>query len=309
MSEKNKKNKKRRCPECGSKHLIQDYERGELICEECGLVIDKQYIDEGPEWRSFNTEQKNNRARTGPPRTQLIHDRGLSTSIDSSNKDSYGRSFSGKKRGQVYRLRKWQRRMRVSSAKERNLSHAFRELSRIASALGIPKNIRENAAVIYRKAVEKNLIRGRSIDCVVASTLYAACRRISVPRTLDEIANISKCDRKNLGRTYRFLSRELGLKIKPTKPQEYLSRFCSELGLNSRSQNMAKQIINKAQEKGLTSGKGPTGIAAATIYIASIKNNQRRTQSAIADVAGVTEVTVRNRYKELVKKLNIDLEV
>ncbi|MFW6072384.1 MAG: transcription initiation factor IIB [Thermoplasmatota archaeon] len=297
------------CPECGSRHLAQDYDRGELICEDCGLVIDNQYIDEGPEWRAFDMKQEENRARTGAPMTQMVHDKGLSTGIDSSNRDSYGRSIPSKKKAQIYRLRKWQRRIRVSDATERNLARALREMGRMASTMGLPKNIRETAAVIYRKAVKKNLIRGRSINSVVAASLYAACRKAGVPRTLDEIAEATSSDRKEIGRTYRFLSRELVLKLKPTKPQEYLSRFCSELGLSGKVQKLAKNIIDKAEDRELISGKGPTGLAAASIYIASINANERRTQREVADVAAVTEVTVRNRYKELVEKLDIDIEV
>ncbi|MFW6376042.1 MAG: transcription initiation factor IIB [Thermoplasmatota archaeon] len=312
----NKKNKRgdavekvTECPECGSRHLAQDYDRGELICEDCGLVIDNQYIDEGPEWRAFDMKQEENRARTGAPMTQMVHDKGLSTGIDSSNRDSYGRSIPSKKKAQIYRLRKWQRRIRVSDATERNLAYALTEMDRMASTMGLPKNIRETAAVIYRKAVKKNLIRGRSINSVVAASLYAACRKAGVPRTLDEIAEATSSDRKEIGRTYRFLSRELVLKLKPTKPQEYLSRFCSELGLSGKVQKLAKNIIDKAEDRELISGKGPTGLAAASIYIASINANERRTQREVADVAAVTEVTVRNRYKELVEKLDIDIEV
>ncbi len=297
------------CPECGGRHLAQDYDHGELICEDCGLVIDNQYIDEGPEWRAFDMKQEEKRARTGAPMTEMVHDKGLSTGIDSSNKDSYGRSIPSKKKAQIYRLRKWQRRIRVSDATERNLAYALTEMDRMASTMGLPKNIRETAAVIYRKAVKKNLIRGRSINSVVAASLYAACRKANVPRTLDEIAEATSSDRKEIGRTYRFLSRELILKLKPTKPQEYLSRFCSELDLSGQVQKKAKEIIDEAEDKELISGKGPTGLAAASIYIASINEGERRTQREVADVAAVTEVTVRNRYKELVEKLDIDIEV
>ncbi len=297
------------CPECGSKHLAQDYDRGELVCEDCGLVVDNQYIDSGPEWRSFDMQQEESRARTGAPMTEMVHDKGLSTGIDRSNRDSYGRAIPSKKKAQIYRLRKWQRRIRVSDATERNLAYALQELDRMASTMGLPKNIRERAAVVYRKAVKKNLIRGRSINSVVAASLYAACRDAGVPRTLDEIADASASDRKEIGRTYRFLSRELVLKLKPTRPEEYLGRFCSELNLGGKVQKVAESIIKKAEEKELISGKGPTGLAAAAIYISSIQENKRRTQREVADVAAVTEVTVRNRYKELVKELDLDVEV
>ncbi len=297
------------CPECGSVHLAQDYERGELICEDCGLVIDNQYIDEGPEWRAYDMKQEENRARTGAPMTQMMHDKGLSTDISSQNKDSYGRHISGQKKSQIYRLRKWQRRIRVSSAKERNLSQALKEMNRIGSMMGIPKDIRENAAVIYRQAVKKNLIRGRSIKVVATSALYAACRKAGVPRTLDEFVEYTPFDRKEIGRTYRFINRELGLKVKPTNPLKYIDRFASDLNLKGKTKKKAKEIIEKAQQQEITSGKGPTGLAAASIYIASVKEDDRRTQKEIAEVADVTEVTVRNRYKDLVEKLGIEIEI
>jgi len=295
------------CPECGSPRLIRDYKRGEFICQDCGLVIEETYIDSGPEWRAFDSEQKEKRARVGAPITYTIHDKGLSTIIDWSNKDYYGKSISIRNRAQLFRLRKWQRRIRISNATERNLAFALSELDRLASALGLPKSVRETASVIYRKAVEKNLIRGRSIEGVVAAALYAACRQAGVPRTLDEIAAYSRVDRKEVGRTYRFIARELGLKLMPTSPTDYIPRFCTALGLDGEVQRKAIEIIKKAEEKELTSGRGPTGVAAAAIYIASILCGKRRTQREVAEVAGVTEVTIRNRYKELAEKLGIEI--
>jgi transcription initiation factor TFIIB len=297
------------CPECSSSHLAFDEARGELVCEECGLVLDEGMIDQGPEWRAFDMEQGERRARTGAPMTYTIHDKGLSTTIGWKNKDSYGKSIPTKNRAQLYRLRKWQRRIRVSNATERNLAYALGELDRMASGMGLPRNVRETAAMIYRKAVNKNLIRGRSIEGVVAASLYAACRQCGVPRTLDEIANSSRVSRKEIGRTYRFMTRELKLKLMPTRPQDYVSRFCSELKLSGEVQSKAIDILKEAAAKELTSGRGPTGVAAAAIYIASIVCNERRTQREVADVAGVTEVTIRNRYKELTEKLGIDVEL
>jgi transcription initiation factor TFIIB len=295
------------CPECGSPRLIRDYRRGEFICQDCGLVIEETYIDSGPEWRAFDSEQKEKRSRVGAPVTYTIHDKGLSTIIDWSNKDYYGKSISIRNRAQLFRLRKWQRRIRISNATERNLAFALSELDRMASALGLPKSVREIAAVVYRKAVDKNLIRGRSIEGVVAAALYAACRQAGVPRTLDEIATYSRVDRKEIGRTYRFIARELGLKLMPTSPADYVPRFCAALNLSGEVQKKAIEIIKKAEEKELTSGRGPTGVAAAAIYIASILEGERRTQREVAEVAGVTEVTIRNRYKELAERLGIEI--
>jgi len=292
------------CPECGSRQLVHDYERAELVCQQCGLVIDAEFIDRGPEWRAFDHDQRMKRSRVGAPMTFTIHDKGLSTMIDWRNRDSYGRAISSKNRAQ---LPPPPRRIRVSNATERNLAFALSELDRMASALGLPRNVRETAAVVYRDAVDKNLIRGRSIEGVAAAALYAACRQCSVPRTLDEIAEVSRVSRKEIGRTYRFISRELGLKLLPTSPIDYVPRFCSGLQLKGEVQSRAVEILRQAGERELTSGRGPTGVAAAAIYISSILGGERRTQREVAEVAGVTEVTIRNRYKELAEKLDIEI--
>ena len=195
--------------------------------------------------------------------------------------------------------------MRVSGAGERNLAFALSELDRDSSRLGIPRSVREDAAIIYRSAAKNNLIRGRSIEVVVASALYAACRRCNIPRTLDEIAIASNVSKKQVGKTYRFLSRELNIKLKPTSPSDYISRFASKLGLSGEVQAKAIEIINKAVDAGLSSGKGPTGVAAAALYIASLLLGERKTQKEVSEISGVTEVTIRNRYKELSEKIDM----
>ncbi|ADG13601.1 transcription initiation factor IIB [Methanocaldococcus infernus] len=303
--EKNEEKEELVCPICGSKEIVSD--SSEIVCAKCGCVIKEQIFDAGPEWRAFDHEQKVKRCRVGAPMTYTIHDKGLSTVIDWRNKDAYGKDISANKRAELYRLRKWQRRIRVSDASERNLAFALSELDRIASKLGLPKHVKEHASLLYREAVRKGLIRGRSIEGVVAATIYAACRKYRVPRTLDEIAEVSRVDKKEIGRTYRFLARELKIKLAPTNPIDYVPRFASELGLPGEVESKAIQILKKAAEKGLTSGRGPTGVAAAAIYIASVLLGHRRTQREVAEVAGVTEVTIRNRYKELTEHLDIDV--
>ncbi|MCK4332457.1 MAG: transcription initiation factor IIB [Thermoplasmatales archaeon] len=295
------------CPECGSTHISRDYSRAELVCNDCGFVIDEDLIDHGPEWRAFDSEQQEKRARTGAPMTYTIHDKGLSTMISWKNKDAYGKSVPTRNRAQLFRLRKWQRRIRISNATERNLAFALSNLDRMSSSMGLPRTVRETAAMIYRKAALKNLIRGRSIEGVSAAALYAACRQCHVPRTLDEVGNMANMSRKDIGRNYRYIVRELGLRLMPTSPQDYVPRFCSELKLSSDVQAKTLEILKEAADKELTSGRGPTGIAAASLYIATVLCGERRTQREIADKAGVTEVTIRNRYKELAEKLDIDV--
>lgn len=295
------------CPECGSKYLNRDEYRAELICDDCGLVIEEDLIDYGPEWRAFDRDQREKRARTGAPITLMIHDKGLSTMIGWKNRDSYGRPIPTRNRAQLFRLRWWQKRARISSYIERNLSLALSELYRMASGMGLPRTVRETAAMIYRKAVFKNLIQGRSIESVAAAVLYAACRQCHVPRTLDEICKVAQIPRKEIGRAYRFIAKELELKLMPTMPQDYIPRFCSKLKLTAKVQTKTQEILKEAAEREITSGCSPTGFAAASIYIASVLCDERRTQHEVAEVSGVTEVTIRNRYQELAEKLDIDI--
>jgi len=301
--------KHKKCSECGSGKLVRNYERAELVCSGCGFIIHDKIMDMGPEWRAFDQEQRERRGRVGAPMTFTIHDKGLSTMIDWRDRDSHGKDLTPKRRAQIYRLRKWQRRIRVSDATERNLAFALSEIDRMSSHLGLPRNVREAAAVIYRRAVEERLIRGRSIEGVAAAALYAACRECKVPRTLDEIAEVSRVTKKEIGRSYRFIARELLIHLRPTSPTDYIPRFGSELGLSGEVQSKAIELLKEATKKGLTSGRGPTGVAAAAIYIASVLYGERRTQRDVADVARVTEVTVRNRYKELCEKLGLNVEL
>ncbi len=295
------------CPECGSTYLSKDYSRAELVCKDCGLVIDEDLIDHGPEWRAFDSEQREKRARTGAPMTYRIHDKGLSTMIGWTNRDSYGKSIPTRNRAQLYRMRKWQNRIRISTATMKNLVVALSNLDRMSSRMGLPRTVRETAAMIYRKAASKNLVRGRTVDGVAAAALYAACRQCHVPRTLDEISNIANMSRRDVGRNYRYISRELKLKLMPTTPQDYIPRFCSELKLSGDVKAKTIEILKEAADKELISGRGPTGVAAASLYIATVLCGERRTQRDIADEAGVTEVTIRNRYKELTEKLDIEI--
>ncbi len=273
------------------------------------MVDSEKSIDLGPEWRAFDADQKKKRTRTGAPMTYMIHDKGLSTMIDWKNRDIFGKEIPAKLRGQIYRLRKWQSRIRVSDATERNLTFALSELDRMASNLDLQKNLRECSAKIYRDAVEAHLIRGRSIEGVAAASLYAACRMYKVPRTLNEVAEIARVDKKEIGRSFRFISKELHLSLNPTRALDFLTRFISELSLSQQCQKTAKKIIRVAEMRGLTSGRGPTGVCAAAIYAASILTKERRTQRKIAKVSQVTEVTVRNRFSELIENLNLGISL
>jgi len=290
------------CPECGGSIIVEESER---ICEDCGLVIEEEMIDRGPEWRAFDSKERNQKSRVGSPTTKTMHDKGLTTTIDWKNKDAYGRMLSSEKRSQMHRLRKWQERIRTKDAGERNLQFALSEIDRMASSLGLPRAVRETASVIYRQALKKDLIRGRSIEGVATASLYAACRQEKIPRSIEELQTVARVKRKEIGRTYRYISNELGLQMEPVDPKQYVPRFCSKLDLDERVENKAKEIIDITVDAGLLSGKSPTGFAAAAIYAASVLCNDKRTQSQVAEVADVTEVTIRNRYQEQINVLGI----
>ncbi len=294
----------KKCPECGSINLFHHQERGEIICKDCGLVIEDKMVDFDQEWREFDSEAAEKKRRTGAPMSYTQFDKGLGTDIG-KKADLYSLDYKGKSK--FFRLRKWQQR--ISTAIERNLKLALAELKRVSSFLKLPGSVEEEASRIYTLAVQKGLVRGRSMESVVAGALYAACRRHDVPRTLDELSEASGIEKKEIGRTYRFITRELGIKILPSNPADYIARFSTSLKLNPETQTKSVEIIEKAQHVELTSGRGPTGIAAAALYVAALINGEKRTQREVADVAGVTEVTIRNRYKELLEKLDLEKEI
>lgn len=297
-----------RCPECGSTNVFRDERRGELICGTCGLIIDDKIIDKGPEWRAFSSEENNNRARTGSPLSLTIHDKGLSTTIDWKNQDANGKEISVRKRAELYRLRKWQIRTIIYSSQSRNLSIAMSELERLSSQLGIPREAKETAALIYRKTLSKRLVRGRSIEGIVAASLYLACRIHKIPRSLDEIVIQARTNRKELGQSVRLILKEIDIHPPVPSAMDYIPKIGNSLGLSGKTIYTAIDIIKEAKKKGITAGKDPGGLAAASIYIAGIIQYERRTQREIAEAAHVTEVTVRNRYKDLASKLNITIK-
>jgi len=294
----------KKCPECGSINLFWNKDRGEVICRDCGLVIEDKMIDFTQEWHEFDSDSGDKKRRAGAPMTYTQFDHGLGTDIGRKADLS---SLSQKNRNKFFRLRKWQ--YRISTAIERNLKLALGELKRVASYLKLPGSVEEEAARVYTMAVQKGLVRGRSMESVVAGAIYAACRRHEVPRTLDELSEASGIEKKEIGRTYRFVTRELGITILPSNPSDYITRFSSALKLSAETQSNAIEILEQAQKAELTSGRGPTGIAAAALYVSALLHGEKRTQREVADVAGVTEVTIRNRYKELLDKLKLEKEI
>ncbi|MDE1851299.1 MAG: transcription initiation factor IIB [Candidatus Micrarchaeota archaeon] len=297
----------RKCTSCDSADIIFDNEKGEYICNGCGFILEDSVADTGPEWRAFDADQRNARTRTGAPIRYMKPNKGLVTEIDMYNRDIRGSKLPSNRNAQLYRMRKWHKRASISSSSERNYLIALPELNRIASYLGLPDSIKEQSALLYRHCVKGNLIRGRPIETVVNAALYATCRTAGIPRTLNEISNASGVSKKEIGRSFRMMAHALKLKVPLPDPSSYVPRYISALKLSLEAQEKAMVLLKQATKKGLLSGRSPTGVSAAAVYIGGAQAGERRTQKEIADVSGVTEVTVRNRYRELKKELNLDV--
>ena len=245
------------CPECASKNLIHDYDTGETICGDCGLVLYEQMLDKGPEWRAFTDEEKTSRSRVGMPTSYSIHDKGLSTTISQVDRDAFGRKLPQSTRLQMWRLRKWQIRSRVHSSTDRNLAQAMSELERLSSKVNISPPIREKAALVYRKALDKGLVRGRSINAIAAAALYAACRKSGSPKALREIAEASLVDKKDVARCYRLLLQELDFHMPISEPLTYVSKIAEKNGVSGKTQGAAIAILRKLDKKDFQQEKTP----------------------------------------------------
>ena len=280
------------CPGCGSKNIVRDFNHGEVYCADCGMVIEEEFIDPGQEWRAYNAEQIAKRIRTGPPSSYRIHDKGLGTKPTSAGgKVRTKRVVGGYNKG------------------ERNLAFALGEIERMASVLELPDDVRERAGALYREAMEQKLIKGRSIEELVSGMIHIVCKEYNIPRTLNEMTGASRSTRKKIRRSYFFLARNLGIEVRPSSPVLYLPRFCSELNLSGATRECAIAMLTKDHGRMLSKGRAPVGIAAAAIYEASKVCGEWRTEKEIAKVTGMTEITIRNRSKELVENVsgNVDL--
>jgi transcription initiation factor TFIIB len=300
------------CEECGGT-LRENEQQGEIVCEDCGLVAEDEAIDHGPEWRAFDAGERDEKSRVGAPTTNMMHDKGLSTNIGWQDKDANGTPLSSSQRKKMHRLRKWDERFRTQNSQDRNLKQALSEITRMASALGLIDQAEETAGVLYRRCQEEDLIRGRSIEGMATACLYAAARQCNTPRTLEEVYPVSRVyndskdddgDNSNeIDRSYRYIAKELGLKMQPVDPRQYLNRFINELSVDQKQavRATAEEFLDAAEKANIHSGKSPTGLAASAIYAAGLVHGEALTQREIADVTDITEVTVRNRYQEMME--------
>ena len=280
------------CPECGGS-IIPLMSTGDNVCNQCGLVINEKSVDFSHNGRrAYTSQEKINREQTGAPISILLPDMGLSTVIDKSKI----------KNPDLKRAAKWNTRI---TWQKRNLLIASTELKRISTNLNLPNYVKEDAMRLYIEAFKKKLLRGRSINAMVAACLYLACRRKKIPRTLQEITNDASANAKDVRRSYSILVRELNVSPPSTNPISLIPRYITELGLDSETERLASKILNAYKAKFSISGKDPKGLCAGALYLASKIKNKEVTQQKIVEVVGVTEVTLRSRYKELKKKLKI----
>ena len=290
------------CLRCGKNSLLTDEVTGEQFCSKCGYVISEKLDASGPEWRSFQKDGSADPSRAGAPSSLMMHDMGLSTVINPSNKDASGKPLSTSMKNTIKRLRTWDGRSLTQDPADRNLRQALNELTNLKDKLTISSSVIEKSSYLYRKALERKLVRGRSISAMIAASLYAACRDAETPRTLKDITNAANVKRKDVARCYRLLHHELDLKIPVVDPIQCIARISSKLEITEKTKRYAIKVLQKAKERKESAGKEPMGLAASALYLSCIKNEVSVTQRDVAEAAGVTEVTIRNRCKELKKK-------
>ncbi|MFQ5782002.1 MAG: transcription initiation factor IIB family protein [Nitrosopumilus sp.] len=292
--------------ECEHITIVTDDDTGELICANCGFVTLDHMVDFRQEWRSFSTHT-NSKIRTGSGTSLAMHDQGLSTIISSINKDASGKPLSPPMRKFLKQLRVLDKRSLTHASINKNFIQAFNELSGLKDKLALSNSIMEKAAYIYRKVVEKKLVRGRTISSMMAASLYAACRDTETPRTLKDIADASNIKRKEISRCYRRIYQELDLKMPVLDSIQCIARISSKLEITERVKRYAIEILKYVQENEGSAGKDPMGLAATALYLACAKNGEEKTQREIANAANVTEVTIRNRAKALKSEHYIEL--
>jgi len=287
------------CSRCGKKSLLTDEVTGEQFCGKCGYVISEKVDESGPERSSFSTQGGVDTTRTGSPISLTRHDKGLATVINPANRDATGKPLSSSMKSTITRLRTWDSRSQAHASEDRNLRQALNELDRLKDKLAISSSVLEKAAYIYRKALDKKLARGRTISALIAASLYAACRDTEIPRTLKDVAEAANVNRKDIARCYRLLHHELELKMPVVDSIQCIARISSKLKVTEKTKRYAAKILKETQKRQESSGKDPMGLAAAALYLSCVKNEVSITQRDLAEAAGVTEVTIRNRYKGL----------
>ncbi len=305
MKNRNILSAKHKCPICGSSDTIIDASTGETICRECGYVYTDKVLDRGQEWRAFNPQEREDRSRAGAPLTYTMYDKGLSTDIGQGYRDHKGKELDPEQRTRFYRLRKWNRRTKKTSH-HRNLSQALKHVSRLEDELGLPKNVAETSSLLYRKVLAENGVKGRTIEGIAAASIYMACRICGVPKNLGDISVAVNISRKNLARNYRYIYKLLDQEVPKISKGKLISKLVNQLGLSGNVEKTSLILLDVVSELRLDSGKSPSGIAAAVLYMGCLISGEKKTQEEIASRGNVTSVTIRNRYKDILENITLE---
>ena len=299
------------CPECRSS-LVDDVQNGERICSGCGVVVAEQLADYGPEPVSNGLENRVKLARATGQTTLSQHDLGITTEISISSKDFSGKAIDSQVASQMHNLRKWQQRVRVSSSRERRLASVLTKVSETCHNLSLSKNVLETAAMIYRGLDDHMVVKGKSVTAISAATVYLACKQCDVVRSLEEITR-AICAPKEVrtksrlaAKYYRIMVMEMGPVAAPVVSMDkHISKIANLAQIDARVERLALEIAEKTKGSPVTDGKTPNGIAAAYLYVASILLGQNVAQKDVSGTAGVTEVTIRSRCREILSSYNL----
>jgi transcription initiation factor TFIIB len=290
---------------CEGTTIITDPEAGEVICSNCGMVISDKIEQDSR--LLLNDEQRNDRSRTRGTLSSLAsHDMGLATIIGWTEKDSTGNKINSQTLSTMKRLRTWDFRIKGYTSTNKNLKQAFNELSILKDKLALSNATVEMSAYIYRKALERRLARGRSISAIVAAAVYIACRELQIPKSLRDIAAASNIRRKVLSRSCRILISELDIKIPIIDPMKCIFKVANKTNLNEKTKRQAMDVMNNLTKREMSAGKNPMGLAATVLYVSCLNTGVNIRQADITFAAGITEVTLRNRIKDLKDKLNLN---
>jgi transcription initiation factor TFIIB len=293
------------CPHCRGK-LVRDPDKGEILCQNCGTVAQDQIVDLTPEWKSMDYEERSKRMQTGGPNSLSLYDKGLHTEISSEFRDSHGNYLHGINKEHAEHLKKWNRRVQTSAPGERGLIAALGKITEISSSLRLPANVTEDASLIFRKSTKNSISKSKSVSGIAVASLYLACRRANINRTLKEISTGADVKPNLAAKYYRNLRTQGNeVYIPPPSVQKYISKLVNKEKINPRVERLALELSEKTSESEISSGKTPAGLAAAYVYIASVLAGEHIPQREIAEYAEVTEVTVRNRCREILEKFII----
>jgi len=282
------------CPSHPNAHLVEDYRAGDMVCPECGLVVGDRVVDVGSEWRTFSNEANgNDRSRVGGGENPFLDGQDLSTMVGTDRASGSGLDLQNYAR--------YQNRSGISGS-DRSLLNAIREIQNMASRVNLPKNITDRANQLFKQVHVQKSLRGRSNDAIASACLYIACRQDGVPRTFKEICAISKIPKKEIGRCFKLILRNLEQNVQVITSGDFMDRFCSALNLSTPVIRASKFIAKKAVELDRVPGRSPVSVAAAAIYLASQASEDKKSQKEIGDIAGVAEVTIRHSYRLLIGK-------